>query len=290
MSLDKPSILIIEDVDEDIEILRAILKNDFQLHIAKTAEVGLQTAAERQPDLILLDIVLPDKTGFAVLEELKASCETTDIPVVIITSADSAQNEERGLNLGAVDYIIKPFHHAVVTARIRTQIRILRYLRTVEQIGWTDAATGLPNRIRFEQQIAVEWERGRRERRPLGLLMISINRFKEYVDVHGTRLGDLVLQKAVDVMNRLLKRSQDSVFRYDIDRFVMLLPDADGTVLAAVAEAVRTGIETMQVRVLDSTLPSVTASVGAATKIPGPEDAPDGLIIEAEQLLSKAYR
>lgn len=285
---DKPSILIVEDVDEDLEILSAILKDDFQLHIAQTAETGLKAAVEQRPDMILLDIVLPDKTGFAVLEELKASCETAEIPVIVITGADSAQNEERGLNLGAVDYITKPFHHAVVTARIRTHMKILHSLRIAERIGWTDAATGVPNRHRFEKQLAVEWGRAVREQKPLGLLLISVDRFNSCNETYGTRAGDMVLQKAVEVLCRLLKRPEDSVFRYDDDRFVVLLPDADETDPVAVAEAVRTEIETMQVRIQDSVLVPVTVSIGVAIETPGSEGLPDALVIEVEQLLLQA--
>lgn len=282
---DKPRILIVEDVDEDIEILKAVLKNDFQLQIAKTAKDALKSAVEQRPDMILLDIVLPDKTGFAVLEELKTSCETAEIPVIIITSADSVQSEERGLNLGAVDYIVKPFHHAVVMARIRTQMRMLRSLHAAEQLGWTDAATGVPNRSRFEKQIAVEWARTEREQKPLGLLLVSVERFKDDNDAPGSRRGDLVLQKTVEVICRTLKRPEDQVFRYADDRFAVLLPGADRTLADELAEAVRAGIETMQVRIGDATFPSITVRIGVATKIPGPGDVPDRLVIEAEQCL-----
>lgn len=288
MPIDKPSILIVEDIDEDLDILSTILKDDFQLHIAKTAEDSLKIAMEQRPDLILLDIVLPDKTGFAVLEELKASCETADIPVIVITSAEGVQNEERGLTLGAVDYIVKPFHHTLVMLRIRTHLKILQDLRTAERIGWTDAATGVPNRRRFEKQLATEWGRAGREQKPLGLLLISVDRFKEYCDAHGSRTGDVLLQKAVEVMCRILKHSEDAIFRYDTNRFVVLLPDVDKTALVAVSESVRTGIEATQVRVHDSLLAPISVSIGMAAAVPQPTDRSDDLLIEAERLLLQA--
>lgn len=287
MPIDRPSILIIEDVEEDIDILNTILKDEFQLHIAKTAEDGLKTAVEQRPDMMLLDIVLPDKTGFAVLEEWKASSETAEIPVIVITSAGSAKNEERALNLGAVDFIIKPFHHAVITARIRAHMRILYSLRTAERIGWTDAATGIPNRNRFEKQLALEWKRAQREQKPLGLLLIGVDHFKDDNDAHMSRTKDVVLQKMVEVIFRTLKRSEDFVFRYDSDRFVVLLPDTDNMESITLAEAIKRGIETMQVRVHDSVLAPVTVCIGVATSIPKTGDVPDSLLIHAEQMLDR---
>lgn len=281
----QPCILIVDDIDEDIEILKMILKADFRLLVAKTAQECLEMALEQHPDLILLDIVLPDKTGFVVLEELKASCETAEIPVIIITGTDRAQYEEKGFKLGAVDYITKPFHHTVVMARIGAHMKMLHYLRTTEKIAWTDAATGVPNRHRFEKQLAVEWVRAQREQTSLGLLLVSLDCFGDYKASHGTRMGDVMLQKAVEVMYRSLERPENSVFRYDKDRFVVLLPDTDRATAAAVAETVRTGIEAIRVHIRDTTLPPVTVGIGVAATTPGPDDVPDGLFIEAEQSL-----
>lgn len=278
-----------EDVATDIEELNKILKDHYSLHFARTGQEALEVAVALIPDMILLDIILPDMTGFAVLEKLKDIPETKDILVIIITGISSTQYEEKGLMLGAVDYITKPFHNAVVTARIRTHIRILQYIRAITQLGLHDALTGLPNRRYFDRQIAIEWARGCRDQTPLGLLMLDIDHFKTYNDTYGHVQGDVVLRETAKTLNGILKRPADLTARFGGEEFAVLLPNTELAGAKMVAEEIRIRIEAMRIPFQkDRKEHSITLCVGGAVMQPTRDVPYEELILEADKYLYQA--
>jgi len=128
----KNSILIVDDNSSTIDVLLDILSNDYSIRVAKNGAKALEIANQSMPDLILLDIVMPEMSGYEVLEELKASPQTQHIPVVFITGLKDAEDEERGLDLGAADFINKPFNRKMVKARVLNQIKIINCLNQIE--------------------------------------------------------------------------------------------------------------------------------------------------------------
>lgn len=128
------SVLVVDDDSSDLSILNRILKSDYTVYFAKSGRAALKRAKENKPDIILLDVIMPDMNGFEVLEELKNSDATRHIPVIFITGLDGVKDEEKGFRLGAVDYITKPFHSAIVKARIKA------HLKTAEQLRDKDSA------------------------------------------------------------------------------------------------------------------------------------------------------
>lgn len=128
----KNSILIVDDNSSTIDVLLDILSNDYSIRVAKNGAKALEIAHQSMPDLILLDIVMPEMSGYEVLEELKASPQTQHIPVVFITGLKDAEDEERGLDLGAADFINKPFNRKMVKARVLNQIKIINCLNQIE--------------------------------------------------------------------------------------------------------------------------------------------------------------
>jgi PleD family two-component response regulator len=129
------SILIVDDEKMNVDILGGILSSTYNLLIARNGTLALQLAKERKPDLILLDVLMPDMSGFDVLEKLNESGETKKIPVIFITGLTSNEDEEKGFFLGAVDYITKPFRKAIVEARVRTHIKIIEQARIIERLS-----------------------------------------------------------------------------------------------------------------------------------------------------------
>jgi len=125
----KNSILIVDDERSNISTLRSILSPDYAVYASSDGPDAITTAEEFMPDVILLDIIMPDMDGYAVINELKNSDKTKNIPVIFITGLDNADAEEKGLALGAADYIIKPFHSPIVKMRVHNQIKLLEQLR-----------------------------------------------------------------------------------------------------------------------------------------------------------------
>lgn len=257
------SILIVDDEKSNLEILSKILQSNHTVYIAKSGETALMRAEKDNPDLILLDIVMPDMDGFEVLSRLKGNDATRNIPVIFITGLDSVKDEERGFFLGAVDYITKPFHASIVKARVKTHLKIVKQMRTIERFGLTDSLTELPNRRSFDNQLNIEWGRAVRENKPVSLLMMDIDNFKVYNDTYGHPQGDILLKTVADIFVSTLKRTTDLVFRWGGEEFTVLLPDTGMHGAMTVAEKIRANVEAAVVPRLDNGEPTrVTISIG----------------------------
>ncbi len=128
------TVMIVDDTETNIDILVEALGSDFDLRVAMDGETALEAIADETPDLILLDIMMPGMDGYEVCRSLKASPETRDIPIVFLTAMSEEQDEARGLALGAVDYITKPFSPALVKARVRNQLELKRYRDHLEDL------------------------------------------------------------------------------------------------------------------------------------------------------------
>jgi PleD family two-component response regulator len=128
--------------------------------------------------------------GFEVLRRLKDNPATQHIPVIFITGLDSDADEEKGLNLGALDYITKPFKEAIIRARVRTHMRLIHHMRLIERLGLLDPLTGLANRRSFDEHMAREWASAVREQHPISLLMMDVDKFKTYNDTYRRPQGD----------------------------------------------------------------------------------------------------
>ncbi len=283
----KPHILIVEDTE--IDALVRILSRYYTLSVVQTAEAARSTLQQSRPDLILLNVALPDQAGFDLLAEFKAHSQTRDIPVVIITDVDNVRDEEKGLTLGAVDNITKPFHGTIVLARIKTHIQIVQYLRTIERLGLLDVLTELPNRHCFGMQLGVEWARAIREKTPLALLKIEINRFEEYAGVFGPVYADEFLRAVAKAITSTTKRPGDMVARFGISEFALLLPSTDFNGAVGLARALSMEIATLPMPgTAGNQSLVVSANFGVAATIPTMQSSMDDLIELADNHLLKA--
>ncbi len=265
----KFSILVVDDESCNIDVLNHILRNEYRIYVAKSGHVALTRARQDKPDLILLDVVMPDMSGFDVLVELKESDATREIPVIFITGLASVQDEEKGFYLGAVDYITKPFNNSIVKARVKTHLQTVRQIRTIERLCMIDALTNISNRRSFDQRIHAEWENAHRDGMPLSILMMDVDHFKQYNDLHGHPQGDILLQVLAKKVSLVLARPTDAVFRVGGEEFAVLLPQTSVDEAVKVAETIRATIEATKIpSTSNSPETSTTVSVGVATAIP----------------------
>lgn len=232
----RPRILLVDDEPLNIEVLRAALGNEYSLSFATSGEEALRVAgAEPQPALILLDIMMEGMDGFEVCARLKADHRTANIPVIFLTALDDRFNEGHGLQIGAVDYIHKPFSPAIVQARVRLHVqlreRTLELHRTQEQLrrlAAHDELTGLPNRRYLHQQLQQAIAKSRRDTGRLAVMVVDLDRFKPINDTFGHAAGDHVLKTIAQRLRSTL-REEDSVARVGGDEFVAILGDVQGT-------------------------------------------------------------
>ncbi|MCL2231486.1 MAG: diguanylate cyclase [Treponema sp.] len=261
------SILVIDDQESAIAVLTKILSPDYTVYAADNGTEGIKIAEEYVPDIILLDILMTEMDGFAVFAVLKGSEKTRHIPVIFITSLLDEANEERGLALGAADYITKPFSPAIVKLRVNHQIRMIEQLRTIERLSMLDELTDLPNRRSFEARLSSEWSRATREKTPLSILMIDVDRFKDFNDTYGHIQGDIALQAASKVFSQMLKRPGDFAARWGGEEFIVLLPNTDISGAQEIAEQIRKNIETMLIPCYDGMVRNITVSIGVNVQI-----------------------
>ncbi len=271
-ALQQPMILIVDDVPVNVQILAEILSRIYRIKVASNGLDALKIAEREPPDLILLDVMMPGMDGFEVCRQLKGNAVTSKIPVIFVTARHAESDEEHGLNLGAVDYITKPFVIPIAKARIRNHIHIKQQADLLESLALIDALTHIPNRRRFDEVLASEWKRAVRDKTPLSLVMIDIDHFKHYNDKYGHGAGDICLQRVATEIFRSLVRPADLVARYGGDEFVVILPGTNQQGALLVAERLRDRIEKM---VLPQTHPVsesvVTISLGVATQAKIPE-------------------
>ena len=153
------TLLVVDDEKQNRLLLTELFEGEYKVIQAKNGLQALERARSHAPDLILLDVLMPEMDGMATIRALKREDATRNIPVIFITALDSPTDEEQGLNLGAVDYIAKPFHPSIVRVRVRNHLQIVHQRRLLEQLAALDGLTGIPNRRRFDESYALEWRR-----------------------------------------------------------------------------------------------------------------------------------
>jgi diguanylate cyclase (GGDEF)-like protein len=284
------SILIADDEKMNVDILGEILSPTYNLLVSRNGTRALELAKEHKPDLILLDVLMPDITGFELIKKLKESDVTDKIPVIFITGLTSAEDEEKGFLLGAVDYITKPFVKSIVKARVNTHIKIIDQMRTIEQIGLIDPLTKISNRRGFENRLKEEWGRAFREKTPISILLMDIDNFKNYNDTLGHQQGDLALKSFSDTATKTLVRPVDHIARWGGEEFIIMLPDTDLEGAAEVAEKVRKNVEASVVLTENGEETKLTVSIGVNSIIPDTGDSIMDFIEIADQALYKAKK
>lgn len=261
-------ILIVDDSLLQAAQLKSILDSDYDVTVMQSAEEGLRSASTGGYSLILLDVVMPGMDGFTLLKILQEEIITQSVPVILITSLSDVANEQRGLILGAVDYITKPFNPLIVQARVNTHIKLYRYRRQVEQQSMTDQLTGVANRRKYEQYSEVKWKEAIRLQIPVSICMMDIDRFKVYNDTFGHPAGDKVIAAVAQTAASHLRRSTDFFARYGGEEFVALVLGGSGEEIFAHLKKIRQVVEALQIPHDPAVAPWVTISVGGVTVVP----------------------
>ena len=284
----KNTLLIVDDENANFKVLTHILGSEYTIFTATNGVSAIEKAREFLPDLILLDILMPDMDGYATLSQMK-NCEVIrKIPVIFITGLDSDEDEEKGLALDAVDYITKPFSAKIVKLRVRNQIQIVNQMRVIERLSMIDQLTNIPNRRSFDDRMKMEWKLAIREKTPISMLIIDLDNFKHLNDTYGHQQGDIVLQKIAALLPQSFRRPGDFAARWGGEEFVVLLPNTPLEGAKELAEKIRADIEKMAVKADNGSEIKVTASVGVNSLIPGIESSIDAFFANTDKALYSA--
>ncbi|SJZ88813.1 response regulator receiver modulated diguanylate cyclase [Oceanospirillum multiglobuliferum] len=262
----KFTILCIDDETSNLKILSTLLRGDYQVIASKQASEGLAKAIETQPDLILLDVVMPEISGFELIVQLKNHPNLHNTPVIFITGLQSPADEAMGLKLGACDYIHKPFNASIVLARVKTHLEIVRQRRLLERYANIDTLTELPNRRKWDLDTAerIKVYKPHPELSFVGI--IDIDHFKLYNDRYGHQKGDTVLRKVSNQIAQYLHAFGGHLYRCGGEEFFFFLPTTQETSIEKLLQGCLQAVRALALEHEDSpTAPIVTVSIGVAT-------------------------
>ncbi len=240
-------ILIVDDDDAIRDSMREFMeKAGFNTFTASSAEEAIEILKANAIEVVITDIILPDQDGFELTDLIKDNC---DIDVIVMTGYSGNYSYEEAINKGASDFIFKPVRFEEVLLRLKRVLRErqlakerMQILVKLEKLAITDGLTKLYNLRHFYNQLEVEVDRSNRYGHSLGLLLLDIDRFKDYNDMHGHLEGDKVLIKLSQTMRSCL-RTMDSAYRYGGEEFTIILPETGGEEAKTVAHRIRKAVE-----------------------------------------------
>ncbi|MBI3581483.1 MAG: PleD family two-component system response regulator [Nitrospinae bacterium] len=287
----KQSVLIVDDTPPNIWVLKEALKNDCDVLTAYSGREALDIAQSKQPDLILLDVMMPEMDGYAVCVALKSIQESKSIPVIFVTALGSEEDEAMGFEVGAVDYITKPFNISLVRARVKTHLVLKQYRDELEHQTMKDGLTGINNRRCFDDVLAKEWSRMHREQKPISLILMDIDFFKPFNDKYGHLPGDDCLRKIARCLEESLHRPSDMVARYGGEEFACILPNTSAEGAYSVARTFQQAVANLNIANEKSTVcKCVTLSMGVSTTTPSDGETFTTLVKRADDLLYEAKK
>jgi diguanylate cyclase (GGDEF)-like protein len=263
-------ILLVDDIQDNLDLLEDLLDDefnygdsDYKLEFTQATcgnEVFKITKSSSDFDLILLDIMMPDIDGFEVCEKLKANDKTKDIPIIFITAKTSCEDIVKGFDIGASDYVSKPFQEEELIARVKKELKIQALIKHLEFTASHDPMTGIYNRRKFFE-LAVNKFNNNKEN--LYAMMIDIDKFKAINDLYGHHIGDKVIINTANTINELI--CEDTIFgRIGGEEFAIVCNPESDQKLDHRVEEIRKTIESLEVYTDDDKTIKFTISLGVA--------------------------
>lgn len=280
------TLLCIDDESVNLKVLDSIFKNHYKIIVGKSAQQGFTKALEAIPDLILLDVIMPDESGFDLIQKIKAHPALKHIPVIFITGLQSTEDEEKGLTLGACDYIQKPFNYGIVRARVNTHLEIIRQRKLLENLAHIDSLTELPNRRKWELDSLHYWRTAQSSQQSMAFGIIDIDHFKKFNDAHGHQEGDIVLRKVSNTIRRILFNYNGNIYRCGGEEFYFYIANINENNIQTTIDHCVQGVLALKLpHPHTEHAPYLSVSLGAVTIIPSQDVQLDDVMKQADDLL-----
>ena len=292
-------VLIVDDEPFIRLILRHFLEREgYQIAEAQNGIEAIKVFKQLHPNIVLLDAMMPDMDGFDCCTQLQNFECSKYTPVLMVTGLEDQVSVDRAFAVGAMDYVTKPIHWAVLRQRVKRlieQSQLQQKLEAVnvelQRLATIDGLTQVANRRRFEEYFNQEWQRMKRDKRPLSLILCDVDFFKLYNDTYGHRVGDRCLQEIAKALKDIIKRPGDLVARYGGEEFAVILTNTDTEGATHVAEKICDAVRTLAIPHKNSQVsPHVTLSAGFTTEIPQPDSDIEEMISAADWALYQAKK
>jgi two-component system, cell cycle response regulator len=278
-------ILIVDDSEDARLVATARLAHEgHEILCASDGPEGLEAAGRENPDLVLLDVDMPGMTGFEVCRRMKEDAATCSIPVIFLSGSGGIQDKVKGLDMGAVDFVTKPFDAFELRARVRAALRAKHLQDLLRKFALIDPLTELPNRRALDERLQQEWSRLLRHNGHLSVIMADIDQFKKVNDQFGHPAGDEVLRQVAHALAASC-RTSDTPARYGGEEFVIVAPETAAGAAADLAERLRQSLCSKPLQVHGKAV-SITASFGVADN--EGLASPEALIQAADEALYRA--
>jgi diguanylate cyclase (GGDEF)-like protein len=281
-----PTVLIVDDDRVNRTVLAQLLHGECRLILARDGATALARLEEEDVSLVLLDVSMPNMDGYEVLRRIRENPRTRDVSVIFITSQTDEAAEERGLSLGASDYVTKPIRPAIGLARVRVHLKLAQQRRELLRLSMHDGLTGLANRRHFDETLHLACRHVARTGNPLGVAIFDVDHFKQYNDHYGHGAGDETLRKVARVLGEHARRPTDLAARYGGEEFVLLAHDP--AQFDHLLERVRLAVVELEIPHEKSSAGIVTISCGGVVIEGSPSLAPTPLLTHADRLLYRA--
>jgi len=242
----KPLVILVDDSVIVQRLLAARLKSEsIELVCFSSGCEAIQYALDHAPALFLLDIEMPDIDGYEMLRRIKNESSLRDVPIIMLSGLSNADDKVAAFDLGANDYMTKPFEVAELRARVRAALRLHSLLQLLSQRAHMDGLTGLWSRAHFDEHWASETARVRRKPGPLSLALLDLDHFKSINDTYGHPAGDEVLAAFAKLTARTIRRG-DLACRYGGEEFAIIMPGTTPDEASILCDRIRKGVEALR--------------------------------------------
>ncbi|EPA8365964.1 diguanylate cyclase [Vibrio fluvialis] len=289
MTEPKFTVLVVDDQATNIQLIYQLLKNEYDVLMATTGQQAIAVCREHKPDLILMDVLMPDINGWETCKILKRDPDIATIPVIFVTALTDQDDENACWDAGAVDFLQKPINANTLKHRVRAHLTLKHQSDLLRSLAYVDGLTGISSRRHFDQYIETQMGHAFRKQESLGVLLIDIDFFKQYNDRYGHIAGDDCLRQVAQSLKQSCLRSADMVARYGGEEFVLVLPDTDENGLEHIAQRIKQQLEQEAIAHIGSPTSLLTVSAGGAVYQPGDQPgSTEAMLVLADTMLYKA--
>ncbi|MCL2920204.1 GGDEF domain-containing response regulator [Shewanella litorisediminis] len=282
-----PKVLIVDDNPANIQMVYHIIKGQYQVLMATSGRSAIEICLEMLPDLVLMDVMMPDLSGLDTCKLMKQHPELANIPVIFVTGLHSQDDENACWDAGGVDFIPKPFNATTLKNRIKVHLMLKRQSDLLRRLAFLDGLTGVKNRHFFDQYLETQLMLARRQSQAICVLMVDIDYFKQYNDSFGHQMGDEALRSVAKALGGSCRRPADLVARYGGEEFVIVLPNTPQTGVERVVERIQAAIAGLVIAHPASATGFLTVSIGGMIWLAGYQST-EALLGEADKRLYRA--